>query len=74
MHAKPSFVHRLQAAKMASSRTGAQNNGPRAEYNRPRVSSVSLYSVKCSKHGLRDFIDAVQRHLATQAVTMLTSC
>ena len=25
MHAKPSFAHRLQTAKMASSRTSAQN-------------------------------------------------
>ena len=31
MHAKPSFAHRLQTAKMASSRTSAQNNGPRAQ-------------------------------------------
>ena len=35
---------------------------------------VSNYSVKCSKHVLRGFIDAVQRRLATQIVTMLTSC
>ena len=33
MHAKPSFAHRLQTAKMASSRTSAQNNGPRAQKN-----------------------------------------
>ena len=26
MHAKPSFAHRLQAAKMADSRTRAQND------------------------------------------------
>ena len=31
MHAKPSFAHRLQTAKIASSRTSAQNNGPRAQ-------------------------------------------
>ena len=31
MHAKPSFAHGLQTAKMASSRTSAQNNGPRAQ-------------------------------------------
>ena len=31
MHAKPSFAHRLQTAKMASSRTSAQNNDPRAQ-------------------------------------------
>ena len=31
MHPKPTFAHRLQAAKMASSRTSAQNNGPRAQ-------------------------------------------
>ena len=31
MHTKPSFAHRLQTAKMASSRTSAQNNGPRAQ-------------------------------------------
>ena len=31
MHAKPSFAHRLQTAKMASFRTSAQNNGPRAQ-------------------------------------------
>ena len=35
MHAKPSFAHRLQTAKMASSRTSAQNNGPRAQNNGP---------------------------------------
>ena len=28
MHAKPSFAHRLQAAKMTSSRTSAQYHGP----------------------------------------------
>ena len=33
MHAKPSFAHRLQTAKVASSRTSAQNNGPRAQKN-----------------------------------------
>ena len=37
MHAKPSFAHRLQIAKMASSRTSAQNNGPRARKNGPWV-------------------------------------
>ena len=37
MHAKSSFAHRLQAAKMASSRTSAQNNGPRAQKNGPWV-------------------------------------
>ena len=31
MHAKPSFAHRLETAKMASSRTSAQNNDPRAQ-------------------------------------------
>ena len=31
MHAKPSFARRLQTAKMASSRTSAQNNGPSAQ-------------------------------------------
>ena len=31
MHAKPSFAHRLQTAKMASSRTSAQKNGPSAQ-------------------------------------------
>ena len=35
MHAKPSFAHRLQIAKMASSRTSAQNNWPRAHNNGP---------------------------------------
>ena len=35
---------------------------------------VFNYSVKCSEHGLRSFIDAVQRCLATQTVTMLTPC
>ena len=28
MHARPSFAHHLQAAKMAFSRASAQNNGP----------------------------------------------
>ena len=37
MHAKPSFAHRLQTAKMASSRTSAQNNGARAQNNGPWV-------------------------------------
>ena len=37
MHEKPSFAHRLQIAKMASSRTSAQNNGPRAQKNGPWV-------------------------------------
>ena len=37
MHAKPSFAHRLQAAKMASSRTRAQNTDPRAQKNGPWV-------------------------------------
>ena len=45
MHAKPSFVHRLQAAKTASSRTSAQSNGPRAQNNGLRVSSVSLFAM-----------------------------
>ena len=35
---------------------------------------VFHYSVKSSKHSLRGFIDAAQRCLATQMVTMLTSC
>ena len=42
MHAKPSFAYRLQAAKMASSYTSAQNNGPRAQNNGAWVSSVPL--------------------------------
>ena len=37
MHAKPSFAQRLQTAKMASSRTSAQNNGPRVQKNGPLV-------------------------------------
>ena len=37
MHAKSSFAHCLQTAKMASSRTSAQNNDPRAHNNGPRV-------------------------------------
>ena len=35
---------------------------------------VFHFIVNCSEHGLRGFIDAVQRHLATQIVIMLTSC
>ena len=35
MHAKPSFAHRLQTAKMTSFRTSAQNHGPRAQNNGP---------------------------------------
>ena len=42
---KPSFAHRLQAAKMASSRTSAQNNGPRAQSN-GFGSQAFHYSVK----------------------------
>ena len=42
MHAKPSFAHRLQAAKMASSRTSVRSNDPRAQNNGPWVSSVLL--------------------------------
>ena len=37
MHAKPLFAYRLQTAKMASSRTSAQNNGPQAQHNDPWV-------------------------------------
>ena len=63
MHAKPSFAHHLQAAKMALGRKtmaiGCQ---------------VFHYSIKRFKHGLRGFIDAVQRRLETQMFTMLTSC
>ena len=33
---------------------------------------VFYYSVKYAKHGLPGIIDAVQRRLATQTVTMLT--
>ena len=48
---------------------------PRAQNNGPSMSSVwHRYSVKCSKHGLRAFIGAVQRRIAKQTVTMLTSC
>ena len=35
IHVKPSFAHRLQTAKMASSRISAQNNGPSAKKNGP---------------------------------------
>ena len=35
---------------------------------------VFHYTLKCSKPGLRGFIDAVQHRLATRTVTMLTSC
>ena len=42
MHAKPSFAHHLQTAKMASSHTSAQNNGPRVQNNRSWVKRVLL--------------------------------
>ena len=42
MHAKPSFAHRLQIAKMGSSRTSAQNNGPRAQKMAPGCKIVAL--------------------------------
>ena len=42
MHVKLSFAHCLQVAKMVSSGTSAQNNGPRAQNNDRWVSSVSL--------------------------------
>ena len=42
MHAKPSFAHRLQTAKMASPCTSAQNNGPRARKNGPWVKRVLI--------------------------------
>ena len=35
MHAKPSFAHCLQTAKIAYSDTCAQNNGPSAQNNGP---------------------------------------
>ena len=35
--AEPSFMHHLQMAKMASSRTSVQNNGSRAQNNGPWV-------------------------------------
>ena len=37
MHVKPSFAHRLQTAKMASSRTIAQNNCPKVQNNGPKA-------------------------------------
>ena len=43
MHAKPSFAHRLQTVKMASSRTSTQNNGPEA-HNRSVV-GFKLYLI-----------------------------
>ena len=42
MYAKPSFAHRLQTAKIASSRTSAQNNGPIAQKNGPWVKRVLI--------------------------------
>ena len=42
MRAKPSFAHRLQTAKMVSSRTSAQNNGPWVQNNRPWVKRVLM--------------------------------
>ena len=42
MHAKPSFAHRLQTAKMVYSRTRAQNNGPRVQNVLTRVLNVLL--------------------------------
>ena len=73
MHAKPSFAHPLQAAKMVSSRISAQNNGPRTQ-KMALGCQVFHYSVKFSKHGLSGFIDVVQCRLATPTFTMLTSC
>ena len=82
MHAKPSFAHRFQTAKMASSRTSAQNNGPRAQ-KRPlgvKLSPLGVTcfnraqnAVKCLTHGLRGFNVAVLRRLAMLTVTMLMS-
>ena len=37
MNAKPAFPHRLQTAKMFSSRTSVQNNGPSVQNNDPWV-------------------------------------
>ena len=37
MHAKASFAHRLQTAKISSSRSSAQNNDPGVENNGPWV-------------------------------------
>ena len=75
MHAKPSFTHRLQTAKMASSRTSAQSNGPRAQKMTLGCKIISLgwNVVKCLTHDLRDFNGAVQRRLATLMATMLIS-
>ena len=73
MHAKLSFAHRLQTAKMASSRTSAQNNGPwvRAAFshlqcaNHPFWPLVSKYTI--SKHRApfvsRLYIHAVPSHI-----------
>ena len=83
MHAKPSFAHRLQTAKMAFSRTSAQNNGPRMQKKWPLGVKQSPLGetcfnrawnvVKCLTHDLRGFNGAVQRRLATLTVTMLIS-
>ena len=42
MHVKLSFAHRLQTAKMASSRSSAQNNSLKAQNNGVWVQSVVL--------------------------------
>ena len=42
MHAKLSFAHRLQTVKMASSRTSAQNDGPRAQKMALRCKIIAL--------------------------------
>ena len=43
MHAKPSFAHRLQTAKIANSRTSTQNNSRRAQNFLTRQQSFLLH-------------------------------
>ena len=69
MHAKRSFAHRLQTAKVASPRTSVENNGPGPQNNGRWVQRV-LPGVKYFTHGLRGFNGAVQRRLATQTVNV----
>ena len=42
MHAKSSFAHQLQSAKMASANISAQNNGPGVQNSGSWMWSVSL--------------------------------
>ena len=74
MHAKPLFAYHLYRQRKWLLPASVRKVMTLGRKLMALGCQVFHCSVKCSKHGLRGFIDGVQHRLATQTVTMLTSC